>query len=97
MTKPDGTDSGLGTDAPKEPSGGQSGLDLEPVAHPVLWLRHHPAALRQGRVRRVKEWLQRVFDAGERPWFREEFIHPREFSRPEVAKVLIEAMRQPVA
>lgn len=56
-------------------------LDLEPVAHPTLWLRHHPAVVRHGRVQRVKEWLQRAFDPAHRPWFREEFVHPRDFAR----------------
>ncbi|HEX7761302.1 MAG TPA: LysR family transcriptional regulator [Caulobacteraceae bacterium] len=56
-------------------------LDLEPVAHPTLWLRHHPAVVRHGRVQRVKEWLQRTFDPMRRPWFREEFVHPSEFPK----------------
>lgn len=56
-------------------------LDLEPMAHPVLFLRHEPVALRQSRVQRVKEWLQQVFDPTHQPWYREEFIHPREFER----------------
>jgi DNA-binding transcriptional LysR family regulator len=56
-------------------------LDLEPVAHPVLWLRHHPAAARQGRVQRVKEWVMRVFDPTHQPWFRDEYVHPRDFDR----------------
>jgi DNA-binding transcriptional LysR family regulator len=56
-------------------------LDLEPMAHPVLFLRHEPVALRQSRVQRVKEWLEQVFDATNQPWYREEFIHPSEFDR----------------
>jgi DNA-binding transcriptional LysR family regulator len=56
-------------------------LDLEPMAHPVLFLRHEPVALRQSRVQRVKEWLQEVFDPTYQPWYRDEFIHPREFER----------------
>ncbi len=56
-------------------------LDLEPVAHPILWLRHHPAATRQGRVQRVKEWVMRAFDATDKPWFRDDYVHPRDFAR----------------
>jgi DNA-binding transcriptional LysR family regulator len=56
-------------------------LDLEPMAHPVIFLRHEPVALRQSRVQRVKEWLEQVFDPTNQPWYREEFIHPREFDR----------------
>ncbi|HEY2706542.1 MAG TPA: LysR family transcriptional regulator [Caulobacteraceae bacterium] len=56
-------------------------LDLEPMAHPLLYLRYRPSAERQGRIRRVKDWLINLFDPVERPWFREEFIHPRDFRR----------------
>jgi len=56
-------------------------LDLDPVAHPTLWLRHHPAVVRHGRVQRVKEWLQRAFSPVGHPWFRDDFIHPRDFPK----------------
>ncbi|MFI4933146.1 MAG: LysR family transcriptional regulator [Caulobacterales bacterium] len=56
-------------------------LDLEPLAHPILYLRHRAAAERQGRVKRVKEWLMGLFDPVDKPWYRHEFIHPRDFDR----------------
>ena len=56
-------------------------LDLEPWGHPVLFLRHHAAIEHQTRVKRVKEWLLEVFDPTNQPWFREDFIHPREFAK----------------
>jgi DNA-binding transcriptional LysR family regulator len=56
-------------------------LDLDPMAHPVMFLRHHAAAERQGRVKRVKEWLIDLFDPTDQPWYREEYIHPRDFHR----------------
>ena len=56
-------------------------LDLEPMAHPVLFLRHEPVATRQNRVQRVMEWLKEVFDPTNQPWYREEYIHPSEFDR----------------
>ena len=56
-------------------------LDLEPMAHPVLFLRHDPAAVRQSRVQRVRDWLLEVFDPAAQPWYRDEFIHPRDFER----------------
>jgi len=56
-------------------------LDLEPMTHPVLFLRHDPAALRQSRVQRVRDWLVEVFDPAAQPWYRDEFIHPRDFDR----------------
>jgi DNA-binding transcriptional LysR family regulator len=56
-------------------------LDLEPMAHPLLYLRHDPAAVKQSRVLRVKEWLLEVFDPLTQPWYRPEFVHPRDFER----------------
>lgn len=56
-------------------------LDLEPTAHPLLYVRYRRAAEHQGRVRRVKEWLVSVFDSADKPWFRDEFVHPRDFER----------------
>jgi DNA-binding transcriptional LysR family regulator len=56
-------------------------LDLEPMAHPVLYLRYRPSAERQGRIKRVKDWLIGLFDPIDKPWFREEYIHPRDFAR----------------
>jgi DNA-binding transcriptional LysR family regulator len=56
-------------------------LDLEPMAHPRLYLRYRQAAENQGRVKRVKDWIVSVFDPATKPWFREEFIHPRDFGR----------------
>ena len=54
-------------------------LDLEPLSHPVLYLRHLVSAERQGRTKRVKEWLLGLFDPANQPWYWDEFIHPRDF------------------
>jgi DNA-binding transcriptional LysR family regulator len=56
-------------------------LDLEPMTHPVLFLRYEPAALRQSRVQRGRDWLLEIFDPTTQPWYRDEFIHPRDFER----------------
>jgi len=56
-------------------------LDLELTAHPTLFLRYEPAAMRQNRVRKVKDWLVEVFDSARQPWYRSEFVHPSEFER----------------
>jgi DNA-binding transcriptional LysR family regulator len=58
-------------------------VDLEPVAHPTLWLRHHPSVVERRRVKRVVDWLTRVFDPVTKPWYRSEFIHPRHFPKNE--------------
>ncbi len=49
--------------------------------HPSLrlWLVHHRETGRSARVRRVIDWLKEVFDPKTKPWFRAEFMHPREF------------------
>ncbi|WP_312166691.1 LysR family transcriptional regulator [Phenylobacterium sp.] len=54
-------------------------LDIPPLASSTVWLCHHREAAKAGRVAKVAEWLASIFDARERPWFRPEFIHPREF------------------
>ncbi len=56
-------------------------LDLEPWSHPVLFMRHRAMIEHQRRVKLVKDWLLELFDPTEQPWFREEFIHPRDFPR----------------
>ena len=55
-------------------------LDIPPLASATLWLCHHREAVKSARVARVVEWLTGIFDARERPWFRPDFVHPREFA-----------------
>jgi len=55
-------------------------LEIPPLASATLWLCHHRDALNSGRVARVAEWLVSIFEARQRPWFRPEFVHPREFA-----------------
>ncbi|MDP4004733.1 LysR family transcriptional regulator [Methylobacterium sp. NEAU K] len=43
-----------------------------------IWLTYHPDSERIGRVRRVIDWLRASFDPARYPWFRDEFIHPRD-------------------
>jgi len=56
-------------------------LDLEPLSHPRLFLRHRHMIENQRRVKLVKDWLMDVFDSTDQPWFREEFVHPKDFQR----------------
>ncbi len=56
-------------------------LDLGPWGHPVLYLRHHGAVEQRRRVKAVKDWVISVFDPAEQPWFRQDFIHPKDFAR----------------
>ena len=56
-------------------------LDLETKAHPLLFLRYSPSAIRKHRVQRVKDWLGDIFDAAHQPWYRADYIHPKDFDR----------------
>jgi DNA-binding transcriptional LysR family regulator len=55
---------------------------IETPDHPVirLWMVHHRETGRSARVRRVTDWLKDVFNPKVKPWYREEFVHPREFA-----------------
>jgi DNA-binding transcriptional LysR family regulator len=55
-------------------------LDL-PVESMRLWLVRHRDVGGSARIRSVIAWLREVFDARNQPWFRAEFVHPREFSK----------------
>jgi DNA-binding transcriptional LysR family regulator len=70
-------------------------LDLEPWGKTVLFLRHHAAIAHQHRVARVKDWLLEIFDPAEQPWFREEFIHPRDFEAAKAGRSPVTRLRLP--
>jgi DNA-binding transcriptional LysR family regulator len=44
-----------------------------------IWLSYHPGNGRIPRVRHMIDWLIEAFNPAKFPWFRDEFIHPREF------------------
>jgi len=46
-----------------------------------IWLAYHPDAKRIARVQKTIEWLIASFDPRRFPWFRDEFIHPDQFTR----------------
>ena len=46
-----------------------------------IWLTYHPDAVRIPRVRRMVDWLIDAFDPRRFPWFRDEFIHPKDLPR----------------
>lgn len=43
-----------------------------------IWLTYHPDVERIDRVRRTIDWVRAAFDGRRYPWFRDEFIHPRD-------------------
>lgn len=57
-------------------------LSEAPIASPKLYLVYRADVGRIVRVRRVIDWIKAVFNDEENPWFRAEFIHPREFAAP---------------
>jgi len=54
-------------------------IDIEDVriSHDI-WLTYHPDASKMARVRRLIDWLVEAFSPRRFPWFRDEFIHPRD-------------------
>jgi DNA-binding transcriptional LysR family regulator len=56
-------------------------IDLGINFHFDIWLTYHPDAARIPRVRRMIDWLVHSFDPKRFPWFRDEFIHPRDLPK----------------
>ena len=54
-------------------------LDLQPLPAAKLWLVHHRAVGESARIRAVINWLKGIFDPASAPWYRREFVHPRDF------------------
>ncbi|MBZ6078883.1 LysR family transcriptional regulator [Microvirga puerhi] len=53
-------------------------LDLDLRFSFDIWLTYHPDAKRIPRVQRCIEWIIESFDPRHFPWFRDEFIHPKD-------------------
>jgi DNA-binding transcriptional LysR family regulator len=56
-------------------------LDLVPPFPLDIWITYHTDAKKSPRVRKTIEWLTQIFDPRRHPWFRDEFIHPRKFTK----------------
>jgi DNA-binding transcriptional LysR family regulator len=54
-------------------------LDTPYMGAVKLWLCYHRDIGKSARIRRVIDWLREVFDPRSKPWFREEYVHPRDF------------------
>jgi DNA-binding transcriptional LysR family regulator len=70
-------------------------LDLDIRAEVDIWLTYHPDLRDVPRVALFIDWLRDIFDPTKYPWFRDEFIHPRELAswRPLRAQERIEHAR----
>ena len=55
-------------------------LDVGVIASVTLWMYVRREAEQSARVRRVADWLKQTFDGRTHPWFRAEFVHPRDFA-----------------
>ena len=53
-------------------------LDIELPWSFDIWLSYHATSGRIPRVRQMIDWLIEAFNPAKYPWFRDEFIHPRE-------------------
>ncbi len=54
-------------------------LDIDWVYPFDIWLSYHHDLGEVPRIRRMIDWAIRMFDPQQCPWFRDEFIHPKEF------------------
>ena len=54
-------------------------LDIGVIASVTLWMYVRREVEQSARVKRVAEWLKQTFDGRPHPWFRTEFVHPRDF------------------
>lgn len=55
-------------------------LEVELNRYFDIWLSYHPGSGRIPRVRHMIEWLVEAFNPAKYPWFKDEFVHPREFN-----------------
>jgi len=55
-------------------------IDLDARSMFDVWLTYHPDVAHIPRVRHVIDWVVDSFDPRRFPWFRDEFVHPREFA-----------------
>lgn len=64
-------------------------LEVPPLASIRFWLVYDAMDRSIPRVRRSIEWMQEVFAPEINPWFREEFVHPKEFTMSDVPGRLV--------
>jgi DNA-binding transcriptional LysR family regulator len=53
-------------------------LDIDARLSLDIWLSYHPGSGRIPRVRHMIDWLIEAFNPAKYPWFKDEFLHPRE-------------------
>ncbi|MCG8444076.1 MAG: LysR family transcriptional regulator [Caulobacterales bacterium] len=53
--------------------------DVPPLASIRFWLAYRESQREVARIRTTTDWIKEVFNRGDNPWFRDEFVHPSEF------------------
>jgi DNA-binding transcriptional LysR family regulator len=53
-------------------------LDINVQFDLDIWLAYHPDAKKIARVKHLIDWTVQSFDGRKYPWFRDEFVHPRD-------------------
>gem|GEM_PF-2078155 len=61
-------------------------LDYGIVYSYKFWLVRAPYTERLARVGKVADWLGRIFDSKDQPWFEREYVSPKEFSDIEIVR-----------
>jgi DNA-binding transcriptional LysR family regulator len=56
-------------------------LDLGVKFEIDIWLAYHPDAKKIQRVRHLIDWTVQSFDGRKYPWFRDEFVHPKDLQK----------------
>jgi DNA-binding transcriptional LysR family regulator len=56
-------------------------LDMDFKFELDIWLAYHPDAKKISRVRQLIDWTVQSFDGRKYPWFRDEFVHPRNLQK----------------
>jgi DNA-binding transcriptional LysR family regulator len=64
-------------------------IDLDLIFSFDIWLAYHADAAQIPRVRRMIDWVKDSFDPQKYPWFRDEFIHPRDLPKEYTGPPLI--------
>jgi DNA-binding transcriptional LysR family regulator len=49
-----------------------------------IWLAFHPSARADARKAYLIEWIKKIFNPARHPWFRDEFVHPRDLKRASI-------------
>jgi DNA-binding transcriptional LysR family regulator len=58
-------------------------VDIGIRHHVDIWMTYHPDVRSVRRVAVFIDWLRSLFDTKRYPWFRDEFIHPNDLSKPD--------------